>query len=81
MENGANTLNGFKTFLLWDVRLWKYHHEMKFMSLDHGVMPFLEHLLVTISFMIFHVGVVVYVDVTIEGQGFEYTNPRRDKYI
>lgn len=71
MDNGANNLNDLKTLFLWDVRLGKDHDEMKLMSLKHGVIPFLEDKLVIISFVIFHGSVV-------EGQGFEYTNPRID---
>jgi len=71
MDSGDNILNDLKTLFLWDVRLQKHHREMKFMIHEHSGIPLLEDKVVTISLMMSHICIIVYVDVSVEGQGFE----------
>jgi hypothetical protein len=42
MENGDTTLHDFGALFLWDVRLGKDHRDTYLMSLELGVMYFLE---------------------------------------
>jgi len=63
------------------VRLQKYHDDKKLMGLEHVVMSLLKDKLIITSFMTFHGGGVVYVNVRFEDQIFEYTNHMMDKHM
>ena len=54
-ENGANTFYAIGALILWDINLGYDHGEMRWMSIDHSVVPWLALKLVILSLM-FHDG-------------------------
>lgn len=81
MENGDNSINYFKTMFLWHMRLQKDHGEMELMILEHGMIFFLDYILVIMSLMMFHGSFSVYVFVIVGCKGFDHTNPMMDEYM
>jgi hypothetical protein len=78
IESRANALHYFVALFLLDAwRLWKDHQEPNVMSLELGVMPYLEEDSF-IVFLMFHGGLGACVDARVEDLGFKESNPRMD---
>lgn len=77
MEIGANALRDIGAIFFWDVKLGKDNGETSFMSLQLGLMPYLEGNIVIVS-LVFHEGLGTCICARAKDLAFGDSNPMTD---